>query len=532
MKKFLSLALALVMLLSCTSALAATQWGPTEPKSWLEDTSPVTLDVYVNMNWWAADWSDPVAQNITAQTGITCNVMTPVADDDTQLIMMLNSGDVPDIIITELYKTDLLQMMIESGSVAALDELATTYAPEMYTNCDPDVWENYLQADGHTYWLTGFGVSDYYMEKALEYNRLVQANQPVLLLREDYYQEIGSPDISTPDKFFTALLQMHENHPDKIAYYEGDSNVASSTNTDVGMLSTYFGVPPYVENEDGTLSMNYKSQEWLNAVTFANKLARAGLYTTDSFIDDDATQQSKKYNGDVICYSWTAIEHGLAVDESQYIVVEPWDTYRNYRTSTGWTVALIGADSEHLDRAIQFMSFMNSYEGLLAYSGFAAEEGETYSGDPMVGPHYYIDENGKPCQFPEFTQALNEDGTLQARCGATMYWWFGNMVQNNLSVWDASEEKYIYLNEQFGPYVVNRSDFASSVLAPDSDSEAATVLAKYRSIYNSYLTEIIFAADDAAFDTALNAFYTAMDDIGIATLEAHYSQAYQAAAGE
>ena len=529
MKKLLSLMLVLVMVMSCAGALAATQWGPTEPKSWLEDTSPVTLDVYVNMNWWSADWSDPVAQNITAQTGVNCNVITPVADDDTQLIMMLNSGEVPDIIITELYKTDLLQMMIESGNAAELDTLAQEYAPEMFDNCDPDVWSGYQQEDGHTYWLTGFGISPYYMEKALEYNRLVQANQRVLLLREDYYQEIGSPDISTPELFYDALVKMHENHPDKIAYYEGDSNVSTANNADVGMLSVYFGVPPYAEAEDGTLSMNYKTDEWLNAVTFANKLARAGLYTTDSFIDDDATQQSKKFNGDVICYSWTAIEHGLAVEDSQYIVVEPWDSYVDYRTSTGWTVALINANSEHADRAIRFMSFMNSYEGLLAYCGFEDTEGTGYSGDPMVGPHYYIDENGKPCQYPEFTQALTEDGTLQARCGATMYWWFGNSVQNNLSVWDASEEKYIYLNEQFGPKVVNRPDLANSVIAPDGDSEAATVLSKYRSIYNSYLIDIIFAEDDAAFDTAVQAFYTAMDDIGISTLEAAYTEAHRAA---
>ena len=529
MKKFLSLVLALVMVLSCTSALAATQWGPTEPKSWLTDTSPVTLDVYVNMNWWSADWSDPVAKNITDITGVTCNVMTPVADDDTQLIMMINSGDVPDIIITELYKAELLQMMIDAGAAGALDELAEKYAPELFINADPDVWENYKQEDGHTYWLTGFGISDYYQEKALEYNRLVQANQQVLLLREDYYQEIGSPDISTPEKFYDALVKMHENHPDKIAYYEGDSNVATANNTDVGMLSIYFGVPPYVENEDGSLEMNYKSEEWLNAVTFANKLARAGLYTTDSFIDDDATQQSKKFNGDVICYTWTAIEHELAVEDSRYIVVEPWDTYRDFRTSTGWTVALVNPNGEHVDRAMQLMSFFNSYEGILAYSGFAAKEGETYSGDPMVGPHYYIDENGKPCQFPEFTKALSEDGTLQARCGATMYWWFGNSVSNNLSVWDASEEKYIYLNEQFGPYVQNRPDFASSVMSPAGDSEAATVLSKYRSVYNSLLTEIIFAEDDAAFNAALEAFYAGMEDINISVLEAHYTEAHNAA---
>lgn len=529
MKKLLALMLALVMAFGCASAFAATQWGPTEPKSWLEDTSDVTLTVYVNMNWWTADWSDPVGQHIKELTGIDCKVVTPVADDDTQLIMMLNNGEVPDIIITELYKNDLLQMMIDSGSVAALDELAEEYAPEMFTNCDPDVWENYKKDDGHTYWLTGFGISPYYMEKALEYNRLVQANQRVLLIREDYYQEIGSPDISTPELFYEALVKMHENHPDKIAYYEGDSNVSTANNADVGMLSVYFGVPPFVENEDGSLEMNYKSQEWLDAVTYANKLARAGLYTTDSFIDDDATQQQKKFNGDVICYSWTAIEHELAIEDSRYICVEPWDSYRDYRTSTGWTVALIGATSEHKDRAIRFMSFMNAYEGILAYCGFEDTEGTGYSGDPMVGPHYYIDENGKPCEYPEYIQAMTEDGSLQAHCGATMYWWFGNTVSNNLYMWDASDEKYIYLNEQYGPKVVNRADFANSVIAPDSDSDAATVLSKYRSIYNSHLIDIVFAEDDAAFDAAVKAFYAAMDEIGISTLEEAYTEKHRAA---
>lgn len=528
MKRILTLVCALALLLSCSSAFAATQFGPTEPKSWLEDTSPVTLDMYVNFNWWTADWSDPVAQAITEQTGVSVNVITPVADDDTQLILMINSGEVPDIILTELGDTSLNQMILDSGIAAPLDELAQTYAPEMFDNCDPDVWNGYVQEDGHTYYLVNFNTADYYQEMALEFNQLIQANQPVILMREDYYQEIGSPDISTPDKFFDALSQMAANHPDKIAYYEGDSNVSAPNNADVGTLATYFGVPLYCEDEEGNITQNYRSEEWLNTVKYANKLARAGLYTTDSFIDDDATQTSKKFNGDVICYTWTAIEHEMEIEDSRYIVVEPWDSYTQYRTGTGWCASFINANSEKKDRAIRFMSFMNSYEGLLAYCGFEAKDGETYSGDPMVGPHYYIDENGKPCQFAEFTKAIVDDSTVQPTSGATMYWWFGSSVWNNLSVWDANDAKYAYLNEQFGPHVVYRPDFASMNMAPAGDSNEATILAKYKSIYNSYLADIVFAETDEAFDAAVNAFYTAMDDIGIAELEAYFTQAHKA----
>lgn len=533
MKRTLSLVLAAALLLSINvTVLAATQFGPTEPKSWLTDTSDVTLDMYINFNWWTADWSDPVAKAITEQTGVKVNIITPVADDDTQLILMLNSGDVPDIILTELGDTALNQMIIDSGVAAPLDELAKEFAPELLENADPDVWNGYVQEDGHTYYLVNFNTADYYQEKALEFNQLIQANQPTLLMREDYYKEIGSPDISTPDLFLDALTKMAANHPDKIPYYEGDSNVAAANNADIGMLSFYFGVPIYNEDAAGNISMNYRSQQWRNAVTFANKLARAGLYTTDSFIDDDATQQSKKFNGDVICYSWTAIEHELAVADSRYIVVEPWDTYTQYRTGTGWCTSFINANSDKKERAIQFMSFMNSYEGLLAYCGIQAKEGEPYSGDPMVGPHFYIDENGKPCQFPEFTKAISEDGTVQPATGATMYWWFGSSVWNNLSMWDAKDPKFAYLNDQFGPHIVYRPDFAGLIMAPDADSEAATVLSKYRSSYNSYLADIIFAKTDEAFEAAVQKFFASMDDIGISKLEEHYTQAHKSVLAE
>ena len=66
-------------------------------------------------------------------------------------------------------------------------------------------------------------------------------------------------------------------------------------------------------------------------------------------------------------------------------------------------------------------------------------------------------------------------------------------------------------------------------MSPAGDSDAATVLAKYRSIYNSLLTEIIFAADDAAFQAAVDAFYAGMEDINISVLEAHYTEAHNAA---
>ena len=62
------------------------------PPHFLSYVVVATLDVYVNMNRCMADWSAPAAQNITAQTGVGCNVITPVADDDTQLIMLLNSS--------------------------------------------------------------------------------------------------------------------------------------------------------------------------------------------------------------------------------------------------------------------------------------------------------------------------------------------------------------------------------------------------------------------------------------------------------
>ena len=532
MKRILAILLVLALAIPCTS-LAATKWAGTEPKSWLEDTSPVTLNMYVNFNWWTADWSDPTAKGITEETGVTVNVMTPVADDSTQLINIINSGDVasmPDIILTQI-STDgaVNEMLMESGYAAPLDVLAKEYAPEMFTNCDPDVWNGYVQEDGHTYYLVNFNTAEYYQKMALEYSQLIQSNQPILLLRKDYYEEVGSPDISTPEGFFDTLVKIKALHPDKIAYYEGDSNIASANNADLGMLNYYFGVPLYCEDAEGNLTMNYNSDQWMAAAKFANKMARAGLYTKDSFIDDDATQNAHKFNGDVICYSWTAIEHGLDIGNgASYMAVEPWDSYTQFRTGTGWCSVFVNSQSPNVKRAIRFISFMSSYEGLLAYAGVQAKEGETYSGDPMVGPHYYVDEDGKPCIFKEFSQAMTEDGTLQSRTGATMYWWFGNSVQNNITTWDASDEKMGYLNAVFGPHIVSRPDFANTYLKPAADSEAGTIFSKYRSQYNHFLADIVFAETDEAFDKAVQTFKDEMKAMGIEKLEKHYTDAHNA----
>ena len=49
--------------------------------SWELDTSPITIDYYVDYSWYGETWQDPAAKRITERTGVILDIMTPVADD-------------------------------------------------------------------------------------------------------------------------------------------------------------------------------------------------------------------------------------------------------------------------------------------------------------------------------------------------------------------------------------------------------------------------------------------------------------------
>jgi len=158
---------------------------------------PVTLTIFVDSpgTLWESWGSDPVSKKITELTGISFKCIAPVSDDDSKLTLLIASDDLPDV-VTAWYGDTSWSSMVQNHMLADLEELAEQYAPKLRSELvEDEIWEYCRADDGKVYYL----LNSYRTKKALKWfednDYLIATNQPVILMRQDYYEEIGKPEI-------------------------------------------------------------------------------------------------------------------------------------------------------------------------------------------------------------------------------------------------------------------------------------------------------------------------------------------------
>lgn len=154
MKKLVSLMLAVCLTLSCC-ALAAPE-APAE----LPLAEGVTLTAAVGQD--TARVSDLVDNEFTRwmeeQTGIKLEI-TPLASDvaDEKLMLMLNSGSYPQMIMSSIKYTDLERYGVEEGILRPINDMIDQYGYyyAMVAERYPDILKGLTMSDGNIYGMTG-----------------------------------------------------------------------------------------------------------------------------------------------------------------------------------------------------------------------------------------------------------------------------------------------------------------------------------------------------------------------------------------
>ena len=317
-------------------------WQPDpENLEYKAKTDPITLSYYVNFSWFGLNWDDPTAERMTERTGVDLEFSKPVSDDGQKLNMMIAGNTLPDIMTLD--RTDpAIQTMIEADMLYPIDELIEQYAPQMKEILPEELLNNYKSEDGHTYVLTTWVQGEAWQKAALQYNQMIGTNQYVWAVREDYYEEIGSPEIKTADDFIAALEQMSANHPDKLAFYCADTAMSASTfsdRADLHNVGIQFGLNGSISILDGAAKWAVRDPKFLEAIKFLNTLAGKGLLTKDCFIDSKDVQNARIQNGEVIAFSSTISDVSkIPADnpDTRYVVVGPLEGYQETRTGPGW----------------------------------------------------------------------------------------------------------------------------------------------------------------------------------------------------
>ncbi|MFF2889311.1 extracellular solute-binding protein [Paenibacillus sp. NPDC057967] len=528
MKQSIIMALALIMVLSlaaCTGSKNKENTPTSQPSNnsqppageatpnpevpaWQLDTSPIELSWFVGASWYPHSWGESLASKyVTEKTGVKVKLEVPSGEANEHITLMMTSGKLPDLITMGSWE-NAVKKLWEGDFVYALNELADQYDPYFYKVAGDGTLKWYRQENGNTYGVP----NDSYSPNLMHETGMTAANQ-TFLVRKDLYEEMGKPDLSTPEGFLNALQLLKDKYPE----YKGQpiSPFFAQGNVPYGMteyLQNLLAVPHEQEGKvyDRITDPNYVT--WLK--TFRTAYER-GLINVDFLVDSDTQVEEKTNNARyfMMVREWNgmaAVNPLLASSanpDSYYIAVDGpqnsnGDSAKLFPGNMdGWMVTMISKSTKNPERAIRFLTYLASEEGQRDL--FLGKEGETWD---MV--------DGKPTLKTEMVDLLSNDiEKLEKEYGVMDTYW---MVRNPVIINQWRPEKAPVL-KQMEDFANAQAEIDSGIykgLDPLGDSDVAVAWARISQNWEEVMPELITAKDEATFDKVFESFLARRDSYG------------------
>ncbi len=338
------------------------------------------------------------------------------------------------------------------------------------------------------------------------------ANQ-TFLVRKDLYEEMGKPDLSTPEGFLNALQLIKDKYPQ----YKGQpiSPFFAQGNVPYGMteyLQNLLAVPYEKEGKVNDRMIDPDYIAWLK--TFRTAYER-GLINVDFLVDSDTQVEEKTNNARyfMMVREWTgmvAANPMLAAGanpDSYYIAVDGPQNSKGDKAKLfpgnmdGWMVTMISKNTKNPERAIRFLTYLASEEGQRDL--FLGKEGETWE---MA--------DGKPQLKAEMIQLLESDiEKMEKEYGIMDTYW---MVRNPVIInqWRPEKAPVIKQMEEFANAQADIESGIYKGLDPQGDSDVAVAWSRISQNWEEVLPELITAKDEAAFDKTFESYLARRTNYG------------------
>ncbi|GIP19283.1 ABC transporter substrate-binding protein [Paenibacillus montaniterrae] len=488
--------------------------NPDEP-AWKLDTSPVDLTWFVGANWYPHSWGESLnSKYISEKTGVNVKIEVPSGEANEHITLMMTSGKLPDLITMGSWETAVKKLW-EGDHVYALNELAEQYDPYFFKVAGDGTLKWYRQENGNTYGVP----NDSYSPNLMHETGMTAANQ-TFLVRKDLYEEMGSPDLTTPEGFLNALQLLK----DQYSEYKGQpiSPFFAQGNVPYGMTEYLQNLLAIPHEKDGKVYDRITDPDYITWLKTFRTAYERGLINVDFLVDSDTQVEEKTNNARyfMMVREWTgmsAVNPMLAASanpDSYYIAVDGpqnsnGDSAKLFPGNMdGWMVTMISKSTKNPERAIRFLTYLVSEEGQRDL--FLGKEGETW--DTV---------DGKPQLKPEMVQLLENDiEKLEKEYGVADTYW---MVRNPVIVNQWRPEKAPVI-KQMEDFANAQADIDSGIykgLDPLGDSEAAVAWSRISQNWEEVLPELITAKDEAAFDKIFESFLSRRDGYGFAQVVEH-----------
>ncbi|REK71940.1 extracellular solute-binding protein [Paenibacillus paeoniae] len=528
MKKSIIMALALIMMLSlaaCTGSKnndnkptstpsdstpapsGETALNPEIP-GWQLDTSPVELSWFVGASWYPHAWGETLASKyVTEKTGVKIKIEVPSGEANEQITLAMTSGKLPDLITMGSWE-NAVKKLWEGDFVFPLNELADQYDPYFFKVAGDGTLKWYRQDNGNTYGVP----NDSFSPNLMHETGMTAANQ-TFLVRKDLYEEMGKPDMSTPEGFLNTLQLLK----DQYSQYKGQpmSPFFAQGNVPYGMTEYLQNLLAVPHEKDGNVYDRITDPDYVAWLKTFRTAYERGLINVDFLVDSDTQVDEKTNNARyfMMVREWNgmaAVNPLLAASanpDSYYIAVDGPQNSKGEKAKLfpgnmdGWMVTMISKTTKNPERAIRFLTYLASEEGQRDL--FLGKEGETWD---MA--------DGKPQLKPEMVDLVSNDiEKLEKEYGIMDTYW---MVRNPVIINQWRPEKTPVL-KQMEDFANAQADIDSGIykgLDPQGDSDAAVAWARISQNWEEVMPELITAKDEAAFDKVFEGFLSRRDNYG------------------
>lgn len=501
---------------------ASTAAGDAEPGWKQHADEPITLQWYVNYSWFPRKWEGSKAtEKYTKDTGINVELIIPAGNEAEKINTMIASDTLPDIITLGCTDTQVAEM-IDAEMVLPLNKLADEHDPYFYQVANQERLDWYTQDDGNVY---GYPNASYSFSDYEKYGN-IPSNQ-VFMVRKDMYEALGSPDMTTPEGFVNAMVAAKEKFPD----VDGSPLIPFGTHEfgDTGCwalegyLQNFLAIPYEV---DGKWYDRYTDPEYITWLKAFRELGEKGLLSNDIFVDKRSQMEEKIVQGRYfsMLYQRTdmATQQKIVYDSDPSKIYEAIDGPKNSKgddytlpggSIQGWTLSMIGANTEYPDRCIQLFSYFMEPETQMTM----------HFGPEGVG--YTLDEDGKP-QWIEEAKELSDKDTdaFENQINGGMWMLLDYAMQ--LEWADPPKEPLGQLEEWTYEYAFNPSVY--NITTPAADSAEMTAKTKIEALWGKTLPKLLLAGSEEEFDQIFEQWKADRDaagfDIWMAYQQAQFEQ--------
>lgn len=475
------------------------------------EEEPVTLDLYVDFTWYPTDsWTGIIPEELTRNGGVTFDVTRSA--DDSQLGLMIASGDLPDVIFT----SNEIDRLCDSNLCYSYDELIEQYGLDWTPSEDRVAIarsHNVDAEDEHYYTI----IQNY--NTAAEWDEAAEGIVPnigCLYYRKDIWEALGSPKMETAEDVINVLKMVKEQYPDLTPLNGGNPSWRFQP------MQNWYGVSStYTFDEEGNTVLSDTSQNYYEYLKCVNQLYREGLFTEENLAitnEDDAKQQA--LNGKCFMYEWCARPTHLDqlnsatkanLPEAEWAPVSPIldDSLEGIRSNAGWAGVFISKTCENPEAAIKMIAYMNSPEGQhLALWG-------------REGIDWTLGENGMP-QFSDEWNETMKDGDLMNTTYNTNYFMCTTELDELYSYYSNCDEELAAIFSRNIEKVTNYPEV--SIAQPTSTSEMGIIKAKIDEAKPAELVKIYTAGSDEEFEAAYESYMSLLDKIGVQKLNAYMTE--------